>query len=229
MQANSDKKQKIDRKIAARRVEPQFRVNQLVALFASEHPPVTIAFRLRRPATITLAMLLLPTTVFADDDAKAVKSRGLSVGESINVSVVAKEKFNRTGVKVAAGEHYSFVVAKDAKWKDLNIVCDANGWLSKDAPAITRNYITKAEKNRRVPAANWFELAGTVGQNEQHHFQIGLRGQDWTHSTKTDGELFLFANDLMSFYGNNHGSIEVTITRLAQPSGQKLPINPPKP
>ena len=111
----------------------------------------------------------------------------------------------------------------------MNIVCDANGWLSKEAPALTRKFIERAEKDRRVLAANWFESAGTVGANEEHHFQIGLRGSEWTHTVVADGELLLFANDLTKMYGNNHGSIEVTVIRKAKPGKHQLPKNPAKP
>lgn len=164
----------------------------------------------------------------ADTRAKPA-SRELAVDESVKVSVIAKEKFNRTGVKVAAGQHYSFVVKDGAEWKDLNIVCDANGWLSKDGAAPFRKFLEKAEKNRRVPAANWFELVGTNGENEQNHFQIGLRGKDWTWTVKADGALLLFANDLITHYGNNHDSIEVTVTRKEKPGKHQLPKNPAKP
>jgi hypothetical protein len=187
---------------------------------------------LTHAAVRSLLVLLSPAlTVPAVGDQAEQKpvSRELSVGESIKVTVVAKEKFNPTGVKAAAGQHFSFTIAKGARWKDLNIVCDANGWLSKDAPSLTRKFIQNAEMDRRVPAANWFELVGTVGANEDHHFQIGLRGKDWTHTVKTDGELFLFANDLIKYYGNNHDSIEVTVTRKATAGKQQLPKNPETP
>ena len=175
-----------------------------------------------------LLLVLLPVTAaaVAGESDNNIVSRELAVNESIKVTVVAKEKFNRVGVKVAAGQHYAFVVADGATWTDLNIVCDANGWLSKDAPAVTRKFIEKSEKNRRVPAANWFELVGTVGADEQHHFQIGLRGKDWTYTAPSDDELYLFANDLMRFYGNNKGSIEVIVTRRSEPGKHKLPLDP---
>ena len=169
-----------------------------------------------------LSPIMLATTV-ADETKKEPVNQELSVGESAKVDVISKEKFNRTGVRVAAGQHFSIVVTEGAKWKDLSIVCDANGWLSKDAAPTFRTFIKKSEKNRRVPAANWFELVGTIGENEQHHFQIGLRGEEWTHTVKTDGELFLFANDLMKMYGNNHDSIEVTVTRQGEPGKKTLP------
>jgi hypothetical protein len=177
---------------------------------------------------ISISMVIGPGAIAADAETKPA-SRQLAVEESVKVKVESKAKFNASGVKVKAGEHYAFVVADGAKWKDLTIVCDANGWLSKDGAPAFRNFLQKAEKDRRVPAANWFELVGTIGENEKHHFQIGLRGAEWTHTTKTDGELFLFANDLMRMYGNNHDSIEVTVTRKEKPGKNQLPVNPAKP
>lgn len=178
--------------------------------------------------TLSLSPIMVVTTV-ADEAKKEPVTRELAVGESAKVDVVAKEKFNQTGVKVTAGQHFSFVVTDGAKWKDLSIVCDANGWLSKDAAPAFRKFIEKSEKNRRVPAARWFELIGTIGENEQHHFQVGLRGEDWTYTVKADGELLLFANDLMRMYGNNNDSIEVTVTRKAKAGKHELPRNPATP
>ena len=167
--------------------------------------------------------------VLADDRKQASTVQTLEVGDSVTVKVASKQKFNPTGVKVSQGQHYAFAVNASAKWKDLNIVCDAGGWTSDQAPQITRKFIEKSEQNRRVPAANWFELIGTIGQNEDHHFQIGKRGDQWTYAANADGDLFLFANDLIGMYGNNHDSIEVTITRVAGPGDRQLPVNPPKP
>ena len=180
------------------------------------------------PPMFLIGFAVLATTARADEAPQPTTSRQLAVGESLQVKVVAKEKFNPTGLKVAAGQHYSFVVAKEAKWTDLSIECDAGGWKSEQAPALTRGFITKAEKDRRVPAADWFELIGTVGKDEQQHFQIGKRGTDWTYTAPVDGALFLFANDLDRMYGNNRGHIEVTITRVPQPAKQELPKNPPQ-
>ena len=52
-----------------------------------------------------------------------------------------------------------------------------------------------------------------LGDEDDELFVIGDCGQPYI--APRDAELYLFANDMPSKYGNNKGSLEVTITRKA--------------
>ena len=140
----------------------------------------------------------------------AIGSR-LEPGESINVSIEAKLKYNWSSINVRQGEKYAVSVSAAEKWTDKNIICDAAGWTSEQLPWYKEGLVEQFEKARRVPNANWFELCGTIGDEEDNLFQIGL---EKIFTATNNGYLYLFANDLSKKYGNNHGSINAVITRV---------------
>lgn len=141
-------------------------------------------------------------------------ARVLLAGESHSFRVDSRKFFNDSGTCLVAGACYTFHVNACDNWKDLQIVTDANGWTSGQAPFGTRRLVRRMESRRRCPTANWFELVGTVGKNECNHFRIGCGGIEKVYSPKVSGQFFAFANDLSTKYYNNSGSLCVTITRV---------------
>jgi hypothetical protein len=113
-----------------------------------------------------------------------------------------------------AGETYQFNISDEQQWQDANIVCDANGWSSDELPWFKEIVVEHLEKLRRVPDANWFELCGSLNDNEEY-FRIGKGGESHQYTATNDAELYTFANDLISKYNNNEGSLLVTVTRIA--------------
>ncbi len=142
----------------------------------------------------------------------------LQVEESHSFIVNSRCTNNGAGVQLLAGAHYEFCVAGKDTWRDLNIECTAGGWTAEDTRKILRPVVRAAEPRRRCPDANWFELIGSVGGDGCELFRIGCRGQGWTYTPRRSGPLYAFANDLLSRYDNNSGSITVTVRRLAAPS-----------
>ena len=141
-------------------------------------------------------------------------ARVLAIGEAHSFCVDSRKFFNDSGICLVAGGCYTFHVDACDTWKDLQIVTDANGWTSDQAPFGTRRLVRRMESRRRCPAANWFELVGTIGKNECNHFRIGCGGFKKVYSPKVSGRFFAFANDLSTKYYNNSGSLCVTITRV---------------
>jgi hypothetical protein len=132
----------------------------------------------------------------------------LAIGEKASFPVLAKDKYNWSGILLEHGAQYRFEVADDQQWTDGKIICGADGWeetkgLSKVKEAL--------EEKRRYPKANWFELMGSLGCEGSHYFRIGKTA---TYTAPQDGGLFTFANDLNAMYVNNKGEIEVTIERV---------------
>lgn len=140
----------------------------------------------------------------------------LQMGESRTFCVDSAKMSNATGLCLQAGAHYEFSVAPGATWCDAKIQTDANGWTACDARRIVRPLIRAAEPNRRCPEANWFELIGSI--EGASCFRIGCRGTGWTLTPQRDGQLIAFANDVPTRYGNNRGSIWVTVKRVSNPA-----------
>jgi hypothetical protein len=136
----------------------------------------------------------------------------MRVGDSHTCRVFAKSKYNWSGVTLKAGHSYSFSVPAGAKWKDGSIDCGPAGWESKLLPWYKEGFVKAFEDNRRKPDANWFALIGALGDEDNDLFLIDDFTMEYTATQEID--LYFFANDVPSRYGNNKGFLPVTITRL---------------
>lgn len=135
----------------------------------------------------------------------------LGVDESATFPVRAADKYNWAGLRLQGGATYRFDVPDKQKWQDATISCGADGWTSKQLPWYKDGVIKHLEDERRLPAANWFELVGALDDEETDLFRIGT-GCEFTAPREAD--LFTFANDLKSRYGNNTGELRVVVKRL---------------
>lgn len=147
-----------------------------------------------------------------DEIHETAKPRPLRVDESISCEVATERYYNWSGVELVEGGVYEFSVTVIDPLKDGDVECGPNGW---DSEELTwREPAMKAlERFRRCPSANWFELVGSLGDEDDDIFRIGSGGNDYTSTKKA--ELYLFVNDLKRTYGNNDGRLEVVITRKA--------------
>jgi hypothetical protein len=129
----------------------------------------------------------------------------LSIGQTVNACVRADERWNQTFVLVHPGEQYRFeVLPRDQVWKDWRIPATAVGY--------SKPYLRPFERFRRVPGAAWFALVGTIGKTDDGAFVIGA---GVTKSMDAAGKLVCFANDISFLYWNNHGSLQLSVSRLA--------------
>ena len=128
--------------------------------------------------------------------------RHLAVGERARFTIKARAKETSTGLLLCAGEQYLFDA--QGKWRDLPFVCDANGWDS----ALYKRVNSK----KRKPAFPWLSLIGYLRGHAASAFLIGSYRE---HTCSNEGELICYANDAESMYGNNFGSVELTVTRKA--------------
>jgi len=149
----------------------------------------------------------------SDSVHESAVARELDVGGSHAVNVLAKHKFNWTRVKLKKGQKYKIWSQESDTWEDDDIPCNATGWKSQDLDFLKETVVTLFEEARRCSEADWFELVGAYDNDEDgEFFRIGL---ETTLSVEKDGELYLFANDLKSKYGNNSGLLRVFIERLS--------------
>ena len=80
-------------------------------------------------------------------------------------------------------------------------------------PWFKEKLVELFEDNRRHPEADWFEVIAALGDEDDELLRI--LSQDRVHAAARNAELYYFANDLDSKYGNNTGSIRVTVKRVA--------------
>ena len=126
----------------------------------------------------------------------------MEVGESTTKTILANKKWNDTQIRLVAGEEYHFKAS--GQWKDWTIVCDEDGHTSPNP------LLRASERFRRVPKERWFAVIGTIQQNEDTSFRIGVEAKISPRST---GLLYCFANDVSFMYWNNTGEIQLTVTR----------------
>lgn len=156
-----------------------------------------------------------PRRAVLDGDAThdSAEPTKLAPGEKHECTVKSELKYNWSAVSLEAGGTYKIEVAPpDQLWLDGGIECDGNGWDSERLPWLKEKIVERLEKRRRLPEANWFELVGALGDEDDTLFRIGTGGQ---YTAPSNADLYLFANDLKSKYGNNKGSLEVRIERVS--------------
>ncbi len=133
-----------------------------------------------------------------------------------DIVVRAHKKYNRTGVLLQEGAEYIFSIPDGQKWYDASIECGPGGWDRAGVQlGFTEVTILGMEPFRRVRKANWFEIIGSIGDNDSELFRILQHLQEGNpYIPKSNGELCAFANDLNRLYGNNSGRIKLTVKRV---------------
>jgi len=135
----------------------------------------------------------------------------LAVGDSRSVEIVAREKWNPTGVLVGPGQRYAF--AATGKWIDGGIPCGPGGFTVDQAHGIAHLIVKAGAPFLRVKNGRYFCVVGCVGRVRSSFFVIGTGRPDW--STSRSGLLECFANDVPIAYWNNEGSVALVVTRLS--------------
>lgn len=134
----------------------------------------------------------------------------LSVGESRTFTVVAKTVYNFPDIFVYAGEKYTF--SASGSW------VNCNGCLTGSTTTGPAGYTPSAlDGGRRRGEYNMMALVGEIYSNNNdglsftgRHFLVGRSS---TYEPTLNGYMGFFANDGLTFYGDNSGSVSVTITR----------------
>jgi hypothetical protein len=153
-------------------------------------------------------------TILAGDRLhQSAQSQLLSVNQSHTITVLSKLKYNWAGIQLEKGNVYQFSCKPGDTWLDGDIECGAQGWDTEQLPGFKEFVVERFEQHRRVPDANWFELIGALGDEDDNLFRISDDSDHYT--AQMDAELYLFANDLQNKYSNNEGALEVTIKRIS--------------
>jgi hypothetical protein len=138
-------------------------------------------------------------------------ARRLAVGERATFPVRAADLYNWSGVRLEGGASYRVEVPGDQRWIDGGIDAGADGWATESLGWFKEAVVKHFEKDRRLPTANWFALVASVDDEERDLFHVG-KGAEF--KAPRAGDLYAFANDLRSRYGNNRGQITATVERI---------------
>lgn len=165
-------------------------------------------------------------------------SRRVAPGESLALTVFARDHWNAAGVYLEAGVSYH--LRAEGEWKDLNnrsgpggmkdgdfqigelaySIGDAMGLFEERYKAVAGKEHSDFWSSRRWEKAPWFALVGMIANQDD----VGAEGQPPMGETfligagtrfrpKRSGYLYAFANDAWGFYGNNRGSVTLTVSR----------------
>lgn len=164
----------------------------------------------------------------------------LKTDETREISVYAGPHWNDTGIYLEGGARYRF--AASGQWIDRSIRCGPGGtndgkFQVGELVQMAGSLLGQMEKLFKWAADNhsadftgtkreedypWFALIGAVanggnpgtdGTPAPH--QIFLIGDGCEFSVETGGYLYCFANDSWHLYGNNRGSVNLRVLRLA--------------
>ncbi len=163
----------------------------------------------------------------------------LAPGQSRTVEVFAHEPWNETGLYLEAGD-YQFTA--EGQWFDADIVSGPAGTtgLRRFNPLVERlrlvgTLLGQGERLFRLVTGNkmadfigtrreedmpWMSLVGVVANDAisiegeyKAHERIAFGAGTRCRVTRS-GYLYAFANDAWGFYGNNRGSVHLTVTRM---------------
>jgi hypothetical protein len=126
----------------------------------------------------------------------------MQVGESIEVFVFANKIWNNTGIQLERLNIYRFEVSTSDKWSDASISANANGFTSPNG------LMRASEWLRRGRQSNWLTLMGSIDRHT--HFAIGTK---LVKTMTESGILHCYANDVLTMYWNNKGSVKLKVTR----------------
>jgi hypothetical protein len=174
-----------------------------------------------------------PTTRLAPGQSHTLDVHADTQWNASGVYLVAGEKYRFS----ASGE---WLDANDAcDWRgteDGNFTAGDIIRLGGSALGHIEDLVKKASKNpstdfwlsKRVESYGWFTLVGAIANDSGVDAIVPNDGSPSPHEyldlpahehnafqVQNPGYLFCFANDVWSLYGNNHGSVRLTITRTA--------------
>ncbi|KAJ1402701.1 hypothetical protein B484DRAFT_338598, partial [Ochromonadaceae sp. CCMP2298] len=158
--------------------------------------------------------------------------------------VLSAIKWNPSDFAVQEGETYTVSAHGAQYWLDGGLKVDPTGYSS-HYDAASNCYVALGrcrphlKVRRRLPDANWMSLSCAVGEfvrplvevhpGREHEYRwmpldesilqetVFNVGKEVQFLAKYTGQLICFANDAHSSYWNNHGELQVTVTRTSWP------------
>lgn len=150
--------------------------------------------------------------------------------EGHDIAVFADSPWNWSGLYLRKGVRYRFRIVGDHHWGIGNLAHGPEGFRGSFFRALLDPF-------KRISSANWLELCGGIASGEtpsvngdppeMERLTIGRPLQDSPVeiAPRTSGYLYLFANDVLHFYGRNKGRVIVNVTM--EPFAQTPVTRPP--
>jgi hypothetical protein len=165
-------------------------------------------------------------------------TRVIGIGETIRLTVYAREHWNVCGLYLEAG--LSYVLTATGEWLDSSMACGPagatdGGFNIGDVARLFGNAIGEAEAvykrltgkqgadwwgSRRRDEFPWFALVGMIanqpnmdGSGTAIEGETFLIGKACSYTPQRSGYLYCYANDAWKFYGNNRGHVTLSVTR----------------
>jgi hypothetical protein len=136
----------------------------------------------------------------------------LALNQSRTVTVQANQTHNFPAVYLVAGQKYTFTSGSSDTWQNgiapFATTVNANGYTPGPMDALRRhpaNMMRLIGERFTHPNSSALNFIGGSG------FSIG---RSLTHTASGHGFLNLYANDIMTAYADNSGSIAVTLKRI---------------
>jgi uncharacterized protein (DUF2235 family) len=167
------------------------------------------------------------------------RTKSLDPGQSDTVDVYARPHWNETGLYLQKGVQYEF--AASGQWIDGDVKCDPNGpqagefhlgeiaqiagsaWgkVEQLYQSLSHNPQARFLWTKREEKYEWFALVGVVANgagtdqngNPTPHESFLIGKGPTRFSPKESGYLYCYANDAWPAYGNNRGSVRLTVQR----------------
>ena len=163
----------------------------------------------------------------------------LRKGQSLTLSVYANEPWNQTNLYLEECGRYE--LSAEGEWLDSSIACGPDGThdgkfdagevihligsglgeIEKLFQTISGNEGAEIPGTKRYEKFDWFSLVGVIADAANPESDGKLRrhtdfliGEGVTKKITRSGYLYCFANDAWNFYGNNRGSVRLTIKRI---------------
>jgi hypothetical protein len=154
--------------------------------------------------------------------AQPQQDRNLKMNESVSFKVKAKEPYNRAGIQLQKEQLYEITAV--GEWKDGSCsTTDAAGFKASNCGSPLPDVdllMSSMEELRRDKHAQWLCLTAGIFDQPSNSFENIIPDQQFSvgRSIKikpaVTGKLVLFANDVMTGYGNNTGQLTVTVKRI---------------
>jgi hypothetical protein len=130
-------------------------------------------------------------------------------------------QFEATGEWCSAGDRCGPEGGTSLRHLSGNLFTGVVGIAEKALRAVVRNPEAELAGTRRAADRPFMSLIGVVA-NEQTNADGEVAAPDeqifigagTKHTVRSSGYLHAFPNDAWGFYGNNHGSVQLTVTRI---------------
>lgn len=136
----------------------------------------------------------------------------LRPGEIRHFPVYARNYWNAPGIFLQKGQRYLFTAT--GSWQDMSRISGPQG----RRPSLIQWFYSWL---KRAPGSPWFALMASIANTPSPNvsadltqFPTYLIGTQALIEPHVDGYVYFFANDMTGLYGNNRGSVTVTLRQI---------------